>query len=80
MIFASLTSPLLYYIGIFNIIYLIFLIFAIALFLTCAVSILRDQSIENNRIVSKRIKIGMGIVFMGFAFGSPFTTTLLHMF
>jgi geranylgeranylglycerol-phosphate geranylgeranyltransferase len=79
MIFASLTSPLLYFIGIFNIIYLIFLIFAIALFLICAVSILRDQSIENNRIVSKRIKIGMGIVFMGFAFGSQLTTTLLQM-
>ena len=76
MIVASLTSPLLFFIGIFNIIYLIVLLFAIILFLACAISILRDQSLNNTRIVSKRIKIGMGIVFLAFALGSPFLLNL----
>jgi len=76
MIVASLTSPLLFFIGIFNIIYLIVLSFAIILFLACAISILRDQSLNNTRIVSKRIKIGMGIVFLAFALGSPFLLNL----
>ncbi|HEX7467556.1 MAG TPA: UbiA family prenyltransferase, partial [Methanobacterium sp.] len=57
MILASVTSPALYIIGIFNVIYLIVLIFAIVLFLSCAVSILKDQSQKNTRRVSKRIKI-----------------------
>lgn len=76
MIVASLTSPLLFFIGIFSIIYLIVLLFAIILFLACAISILRDQSLNNTRKVSKRIKIGMGIVFLAFALGSPFLTNL----
>jgi geranylgeranylglycerol-phosphate geranylgeranyltransferase len=79
MILASLTSPALYFIGIFNILYLIILVFAIAIFLICAVSILRDQSKKNTHTVSKRIKIGMGIVFLAFALGSPIISTLLHM-
>jgi geranylgeranylglycerol-phosphate geranylgeranyltransferase len=79
MILASLTSPVLFFIGIFNIIYLFVLIFAIVLFLICAVSILKDQSQKNNKTVSKRIKIGMGIVFLAFALGSPIITNLLHM-
>jgi geranylgeranylglycerol-phosphate geranylgeranyltransferase len=78
MILASLTSPALFFIGIFNILYLVVLIFAIVLFLTCAVSILKDQNLENNKKVSKRIKIGMGIVFIAFALGSPILTNLLH--
>jgi len=79
MVIASLTSPLLYFIGIFNIIYLLILIFAIYIFLSCAISILRDQSIGNTRKVSKRIKIGMGIVFIAFALGSPIITSLVHL-
>jgi len=79
MILASLTSPVLYFIGIFNVIYLIILIFAIYVFITCAVSILKNQSIENTRKVSKRIKIGMGIVFLAFALGSPIVTSLIHL-
>ena len=79
MILASLTSPALYFIGIFNILYLIILIFAIAIFLICAVSILKDQSKKNTHIVSKRIKIGMGIVFLAFALGAPIISNLLHM-
>jgi geranylgeranylglycerol-phosphate geranylgeranyltransferase len=77
MLIASLTSPILYFIGIFNIIFLIVMLFAIYLFLSCAFSILRDQSVENTRKVSKQIKIGMGIVFMAFALGSPIITNLL---
>jgi len=77
MVLASITSPALYFMGIFNIIYLIIIIFAIILFLTCAVSILKDQSIENNRIVSKRIKIGMAIVFIAFALGSSIITKII---
>ena len=79
MVIASLTSPLLYFIGIFNIIYLLILVFAIYIFLSCAISILRDQSIGNTRKVSKRIKIGMGIVFLAFALGSPIITSLVHL-
>ena len=79
MVLASLTSPVLYFIGIFNVIYLIILIFAIYVFITCAVSILKNQSIENTRKVSKRIKIGMGIVFLAFALGSPIVTSLIHL-
>jgi len=79
MILASLTSPVLFFIGIFNIIYLVVLIFAIILFLACAISILKDQSHENNESVSKRIKIGMAIVFLAFALGSPIVTHILHM-
>jgi geranylgeranylglycerol-phosphate geranylgeranyltransferase len=79
MIIASLTSPLLYFIGIFNIIYLLILIFAIYIFLSCAISILKDQSIQNTRKVSKRIKIGMAIVFLAFALGSPIITSLVHL-
>ncbi len=79
MVLASLTSPALFFVGIFNIIYLFVLIFAIILFLACAISILKDQSHENNKTVSKRIKIGMGIVFLAFALGSPIVTNIIHM-
>ena len=79
MILASLTSPALYLIGIFNVIYFLILIFAIVLFLICAISILKDRSKKNTNIVSKRIKIGMGVVFLAFALGSPIISNLLHM-
>jgi geranylgeranylglycerol-phosphate geranylgeranyltransferase len=77
MIFASVTSPILYFMGIFSIFYLIILIIAIIVFLSGAVSILKDQSIETTRKISKRIKIGMGIVFLAFAIGSPFLSSLI---
>lgn len=76
MIIASVTSPVLYFIGIFNILYLAVLFVAIIVFLVGAVSILKDQSVENSAKVSKRIKIGMGIVFLAFAAGSPFLASL----
>ncbi|HML05649.1 MAG TPA: UbiA family prenyltransferase [Methanobacterium sp.] len=76
MIIASVTSPVLYFIGIFNILYLAVLFIAIILFLVGAVSILKDQSVENSAKVSKRIKIGMSIIFLAFAAGSPFLASL----
>ena len=76
MVIASITSPVLYFIGIFNILYLAVLLVAIFVFLVGAVSILKDQSIENSAKVSKRIKIGMGITFLAFAVGSPFLASL----
>lgn len=79
MIFASLTSPILYFMGIFSIFYLIILIIAIVVFILGAVAILKDQSIETTRKISKRIKIGMGIVFMAFALGSPFLASLIQL-
>lgn len=72
MVFASLTSPILYFMGIFSLSYLIVLIAAIVVFLSCAVSILRDTSVENTAKVSKKLKIGMGITFLAFALGSSF--------
>lgn len=78
MLIASLTSPVLYFIGIFNVIFLVVMLFAIYLFVSCAVSILKDQSVENTRKISKQIKIGMGIVFMAFAIGAPVIANLLN--
>jgi geranylgeranylglycerol-phosphate geranylgeranyltransferase len=76
MIIASITSPVLYFIGIFNMLYLLPLSIAIIVFLVGAVSILKDQSVENSANVSKRIKIGMSVIFLAFAVGSPFLASL----
>ncbi len=76
MLIASLTSPILYFMGIFNIFYIIILIIAIVVFVVGAMSILRDQSLKNTRKISKRIKMGMAIVFLAFALGSPFLASL----
>lgn len=72
MITASATSPALYFTGILTIFYLPVLFAAISVFMDCSISLLKDQSFENSAVVSKRIKIGMGIVFLAFAIGSPF--------
>lgn len=72
MIISSLTSPILYYLGIFNIVYLIILLIAIIVFLISVVSLLKDYSILNAKKISKQIKIGMGVVFLAFALGSPY--------
>lgn len=77
MIFASLSSPILYFIGIFTVFYLPLLFMAIIIFLLSAISILKDQSVKNTAKVSKRLKIGMGIIFLAFAAGSPFLMHLL---
>lgn len=76
MIFASITSPILYFIGILTIWYLPILSVAILIFLSAAISILRDRSIENARKISKRVKIGMVVTLLSFAAGSPFLLTL----
>ncbi len=72
MIFASVTSPLLYFIGILTIWYLPILFIAILIFLSSAISILRDRSSENAHKISKKVKIGMVVTLMSFAAGSPF--------
>ncbi|MDO5836103.1 MAG: UbiA family prenyltransferase, partial [Methanobacterium sp.] len=77
MITASLTSPVLYLIGIFNLFYFIIIMVAIIVFISSAISILKDQSLMNTRKISKKIKMGMGIVFLAFALGSPFLTQLI---
>ncbi|MDD1775523.1 MAG: UbiA family prenyltransferase [Methanobacterium sp.] len=77
MIFASLTSPLLYFWGILTIWYIPILIIAILIFLSSAISILRDRTIENSRRISKRVKIGMMVTLISFLAGSPYILTLL---
>jgi geranylgeranylglycerol-phosphate geranylgeranyltransferase len=77
MIIASLTSPILYFMGVFTVFYLIILIPAVLVFLYGAVAVLKDQSVENTRNVSKKIKMGMGITFLAFAAGSPYLWSLL---
>jgi len=77
MIIASVTSPILYFIGIFSVFYLPILFLAIVIFLYSAISILKDQSTENSGKISKKIKLGMAITFLAFAVGSPFLWSLL---
>jgi geranylgeranylglycerol-phosphate geranylgeranyltransferase len=77
MIFASLASPILYFMGVFTIFYFVLLIPAILVFCYGAVAVLTDQSVENTRNISKKIKIGMGITFLAFAVGSPYLASLL---
>ncbi|MDP3485296.1 MAG: UbiA family prenyltransferase [Methanobacteriaceae archaeon] len=71
MILASLASPALYFLGIFNILYLLVLAGGIVIFLRGAVLILKDQSTENTKKISKQIKIGMAVVFLAFLIGAP---------
>ncbi len=75
MLFASLTSPILYFMGFLTVLYIPVLLIAIVLFLNCAHSILKDQSIENTKIISRKLKIGMAITFLAFTLGSPFVTS-----
>ncbi len=71
MILASLASPVLYFLGIFNILYLFILAVGIAIFLRSSLLILKDQTTENTKKISKQIKIGMSVVFLAFLIGSP---------
>lgn len=70
MILASVLSPVLYFNGIFNVYFLVILSVAIAIFLYGTYKILKDQTPENCKKVSKLIKIGMMITFISFAIGS----------
>jgi geranylgeranylglycerol-phosphate geranylgeranyltransferase len=77
MIFASLTSPILYLMGILTIWFLPVLFIAILIFLSSAVSILRDRSTENAQKISGRVKIGMVVTLIAYAAGSPFLLSLI---
>lgn len=75
MLIASLTSPVLYFMGFLTVLYIPVLFVAILMFLNCASSIWKDQSIESTKIVSKRLKRGMAVTFLAFILGSPFITS-----
>ena len=77
LILASLSSPILYYLGILTIFYIPLLIIAVLIFLYYALSILKDQSIKNARNVSNKLKIGMVIILIAYGLGSPFLASLL---
>ncbi len=78
IIVASVTSPLLYVSGIFNILYIPPLLVALILFLASSYMILKDHSIETAGKVSKNIKAGMGIAFIAFVLGSDLITSLIY--
>jgi len=77
MFSASLTSPVLYFMGIFSALYLPVLMAAIAVFLRAALMILREQDVETASRVSRLIKTGMAVTFMAFAAGSRTLTGIL---
>jgi geranylgeranylglycerol-phosphate geranylgeranyltransferase len=77
LILASLSSPILYYLGILTIFYIPLLIIAVLIFLFYASSILKDQSVKNARNVSNKLKIGMVIILIAYGLGSPFLASLL---
>ena len=73
IIITALVSPLLFYLNIFNVYYLVVMIIPIILFLYCAVIILKNQEPVTCGKVSKYLKIGMLISFLAFIIGSiPF--------
>ena len=73
IIITALVSPLLFYLNIFNVYYLIVMIIPIILLLYCAIIILKNQEPVTCGKVSKYLKIGMLISFLAFIIGSiPF--------
>ena len=70
MILSTVLSPILYFLGFFNVNFLIVLVIPFIIFIKSAISIISDYSKENSKKVSKHIKIGMLLVFMAFAIGS----------
>lgn len=77
MFIASLTSPILYIIDVFSILYIPVLSLAIIVFLKGAFKILADPRRETAGKVSKQIKIGMSITFIAFALGSKTLTKIV---
>ncbi len=77
MIFAVVTSPIPYFIGILTMFYLPLLLVGDIIFIICAVSVLKNQSTENTKRVSKWVKTGMVIVLLSYAVGSPFLISLI---
>ena len=62
--------PLLYYVNIFGLYYLIVIAIAVLLFLYSALLIIKNQDKTTAAKVSKYLKIGMLIAFVAFIFGS----------
>lgn len=78
IILASITSPLLYFMGIFNLLYLVVLLGSLWFFIKGAFSLLQDQSQDNTRSISRQIKKGMAITFLAFALGSPLISSFFN--
>ena len=70
IIIDCILCPLLYIRGIFNIVYLVIIAFAVVIFLYSAILIIKSQNEETAHKVSKYLKIGMLIAFVAFALGS----------
>lgn len=79
MLSASLTSPSLYIIGIFSILYIPVLAVAVLFFLRAAFMILKGQDRETASRVSGLIKVGMAVTFLAFAAGSGTVTGMVGM-
>ncbi|MDI9619133.1 UbiA family prenyltransferase [Methanothermobacter sp.] len=79
MLSASLTSPSLYIIGIFSILYIPVLAVAVIFFLRAAFMILKGQDRETASRVSGFIKVGMAVTFLAFAAGSGTVTGMAGM-
>ncbi|MDI9614972.1 UbiA family prenyltransferase [Methanothermobacter sp.] len=79
MLSASLTSPSLYIIGIFSILYIPVLAVAVIFFLRAAFMILKGQDRETASRVSGLIKVGMAVTFLAFAAGSGTVTGMAGM-
>ncbi|MGB9936739.1 MAG: UbiA family prenyltransferase [Methanobacterium sp.] len=77
MIFAVVTSPIPYFIGILTVFYLPLLFVGDIIFIAGAISVLKNQSTENTQKVSKWVKIGMLVVLLSYAVGSPFLISLI---
>lgn len=77
MIFAVVTSPIPYIVGILTVFYIPLLLVGDIIFVVGAVSVLKDQSTENTGKVSKWVKMGMVIVLLSYAVGSPFLISLI---
>lgn len=77
MIFAVATSPIPYIMGVLTVFYLPLLFVGDIIFVVGAVSVLKNQSTENTKKVSKWVKIGMVIVLLAYAVGSPFLMSLI---
>jgi len=70
IIIDSALCPLLYYIHIFGVLYLVVIAIAVILFVYSAALILKSQDQNTAHKVSKYLKIGMLIAFIAFIFGS----------
>ncbi len=70
IIIDCLLCPLLYFKGIFSILYLAIILIAVIIFVYSAILIIKKQDVKTAAKVSKYLKIGMLIAFVSFAIGS----------